>query len=246
MRRLRSLPLALAGLACLLPSSARAGLPGLDSTCAGQPRTKVSSRHAKAPRPPRLCPDCQAKMLAQTGQPAPVVISGTPTAIVASGPCSACEIVSPSSLPPSSPPGFAVVGDGASSPMMASSGGEPGYAVTGGLVASAEPAPIGVVQTNYQTPPVPGTLGESVASARRGAAGPGPIPYARPDELPPSLVNPPTHRRPRVLSRVIGLPDFGRRRADAQARAREAHARSSLGAGSMPGELPASMVYGGR
>lgn len=237
MRRLRSFTLAMAGLACALPSSAKAGFPGGDFPGAGKPRAKVLG----GARPARLCADCQAKLMASSGQPAPMVISGTPTAVLASGPCTTCEGGAPVA------PGYAVVGEGSPTPVLASSGGAPGHAVVGGMMASAEPIPVGVVRTNYhQGPSAPGSLEASVAANRGGAPSAAPIPHARPNEVPPSMFSPPRHRRPRVVSQLLGMPDWGRRRAEAQARSRENHAMTSYGPAAAASELPASMVYGGR
>ena len=251
MRRLRLFSLALAGLACCLPSTARAGFPLLGSTDNGQVKPRHKAHHA-AHKTGYICPDCQARMMASAEGPAPVVVSGTPTAVIAAGPCVSCGVEVPvascsacaSTAAAAEAPGLAFVGGGNPSAAMASTGGAPGYAQVGGMVASAEPVPIGVVRTNYAPQPTPGSLGASVAAAPGGPAGPNTLPYARPDEVPPSLYAPPTPRRHRILSKVLGLPQFGRLRAEAESHARESHAMTSYGPAEAPTTLPASMVYG--
>ncbi len=241
MRNFRSLSLAVAGLVGLSSSSATAGLNGVDTTNAGQPRVKVvKHKHKKSGY---ICADCQARMIAESGAPAPMMISGTPSAMMA-GPCTACETAGPAMIAPSAP-GYASVGDGSPAPVYASAGNAPGLATVGGpMVASSEPTPIGVVRTNYSVPPAAGTLEASLAGQQQGMPAAGPIPYAKPNEIPAGMLGAP-HRRPRIFSRIIGLPDFGRARAESQARARETHAMTTYGASnSAPSNLPASMVYG--
>jgi hypothetical protein len=71
------------------------------------------------------------------------------------------------------------------------------------------------------------------------------MPFAQPNEIPPSLYAPQRPRRS-ILARLIGIPSAGRRRAEAEARQRESHAMTTYGAnGASPSELPASVVYGG-
>ena len=244
MRRFRSVSLALMGLACAFGSSADAGLPGLDSTSHGVPRVKLLGHRAKEKKSGHLCPDCQAKLLAESGQPAPIVISGAPTAIMASGACSACETSAPAGAPIApSAPGYAVVGDGSPSPVLASASSPPGYASVGGAIASAEPLPIGVVRTNYASPAPAGGFDLHAAPATGGPAA-GPIPYAKKDEIPPGMLNGAPNRRPRVLSRMLGLPNTNRMRAESQTRARENHAMTTYGQNAPPSTLPASAVFG--
>jgi len=244
VRNFRSLSLALAGLVGLSASSATAGIGGLDTTNAGQPRMKLVKHKAK--KTGHICPDCQAKMVAESGAPAPIMISGTPSAMMAAGPCTACETSGPAMLVPTAP-GYASVGDGSPAPVMASAGDVPGYANVGGMVVSSEPAPIGVVRTNYAMQPEVGTSAAHPADAMMHGGAPtpnGPIPYAKPNEIPAGMLGGPP-RRPRIFSRIIGLPDFGRARAESQARSRESHAMTSYGnTGAVPSNLPASMVYG--
>ncbi len=240
MRRLRVLPFALAGLALALPSAADAGLDSVCSTCGGQPQAPAHKHKTKKAR--HLCAACAAK--AEGTIPADVPV-------VATAGCSACAASAAGTSGPvmASAPGFASVGDGSSSPIvLASPSSPPGYAVVGGTVVSAEPAPIGVMRTNYSVGPqqMPGTLGASVAASPASAPGMTNAPYARPDELPPSIYSPQRPRRS-VLARIF-LPDIGRRRAAAEeALVRERHAQisySSTQGG--PSELPPTMVYGGR
>lgn len=243
MRRIsfRSLPLALAGLALGMPSFARAGNPEICATCAGQAKTPHAHK-IKAKKVSNLCAACASKA---------AMASGLPVTVATSGACSECSATAypvPTTALGSAPgtaPGYAVIGDPSPAPVLASSDA-PGHAVVGGTMPSAEPLPMGVMRTNYRSAEMPGTLGASAAAAARG--GPqaaGGIPYAKPGEVPSSLYTPQGRRRHKVLSRVIGLPDFGRGRAEADMRRREAHAMTSFGPQTTPAELPASMVYGG-
>lgn len=236
MRLPKRLPAAaaLAGLALCAASAAEAGLPTVCTTCAGQPEGAPAAKIHKK-RHMHLCPDCAAK-----ATPPAMVMAAAP------GGCATCGTSGPGL-----PPGVAIIGDGNPAPVQLTAGGAPGYAVVGGTMAAAEPAPVGVMRTNYnQDPAAPGSLGASLVPQRGGApghatVGGGNIPYARPNEVPPSLYAPQSPRRHSILARVIGVPDFGRRRAEAEARARESHAMTAYGPGSAPSELPASMVYSG-
>ncbi len=274
MRRANPLYLALAGLALLAPSSALAGLPGLDSESGGLPRAS----RAKKKHVPRLCPVCAAKYAAQ-GMP---VTATSPVMVQGSANCTACAeaatasatapgaMPAPVAAPAGTPsltltaandptPGFATVGDPAPA-AMASPGGAPGIAyvgsvpgtaVVGGTVVSAEPAPIGVVRTSYKgvaSPgggPAPG--GAGMAAPNPGAMGPGGVPYARMDELPPSLYGgSPGRQKPHILGHILGLRGPWIHAAEMEARARENHAAISYGPGgaSSATDLPASAVYG--
>ena len=248
MRRSRKLSLALAGLAVFAASAAQAGLQSVCTTCAGQPESprKASTHakfHAKAKKTGHLCAACAAKM--KNGMTVPATVAST-------GPCATCGDAAGANLASSaSMPGYAVIGDGSPTPLMAASGvggNAPGYAIIGGTMASAEPAPIGVMRTNYHTgQDAQGTPGASLAHQQGAASTVNGIPFAQPSEVPPSLYAPQPRRRHSILARMIGLPDFGRGRAEAEARKREVHAQTAYGpSNTAPSELPASMVYGGR
>ena len=254
MRRLLTLPVALAGLAMAWPApSALAGLDSVCSTCNGQPRSKARPRPAHAHKHAdghTLCASCAAK--------AQAAMAASPPAMAASG-CSACDAAALAAapagtamtmpMPSASAPGFASVGGASPSPsspilLAGETSGAPGYATVGGTIGSTEPAPVGVMRTNY-SPQTPGTLGASVDSSHGGPAmGMGNVPFARPEEVPPSLYAPQRPRRS-LVSRLL-LPDFSRRRAEADTRIRERHAMVSYGAQNGPSELPAAMVYGGK
>ena len=252
MRRPRKLSLALAGLAVFAASAAQAGLESVCSTCAGQPQAPKPSVKvkAKAKKVGHLCAACAAKI--KNGTTVPATIASTAT-IASSAPCTACGAGPELNLTgtSSSTPGYAVIGDGSPSPLMAANGvgnSAPGYAIIGGTVASAEPAPIGVMRTNYHAgQEAPGAPGASLAHQPGAAASVNGIPFAQPSEVPPSLYAPPSRRRHRIVARMLGIPDFGRAHAEAEARKRDVHAQTAYGpSNTAPSELPASMVYGGR
>lgn len=248
MRRPKKLSLALAGLAVFAASAAQAGLQNVCSTCAGQPESPRKSSlhaklHAKAKKTGHLCAACAAKM--KNGMTMPATVA-------ANAPCAACGDAAAVNLTASaSAPGYAVIGDGSPAPLMAASGvggDAPGYAIIGGTMASAEPAPIGVMRTNYQTgQEAQGAPGASLPHQQGGASAVNGIPFAQPSEVPASLYAPKPRRRHSIVARMIGLPDFGRGRAEAEARKRDIHAQTAYGpSNTAPSELPASMVYGGR
>ena len=236
----KSLAVALAGAALFAVNTAEAGLDAVCSTCAGQPqapKSKVPHKHSvKKHKSGQICAECAAKMQAQ-GVTAPVAMAAAP------GACLSCGTTTTASAP-----GYAIVGDGSPAPVMASTnGGAPGYAIVGGTMASSEPVPVGVMRTNYHNDsPAQGAPSANVAPNRPGIANVGGIPYAQPNEVPPSLYAPPK-RRKSIIAKIIGIPDFGRGRAEAESRARENHAMTTYGTnGGTPSDLPASVVYGGK
>lgn len=246
MRRMKPLSLALAGLALSAATAAEAGLPTADGNNNGQPPSprRGVSLHAHKPKKVHLCAACAAKMAAQGANPG-------------SAGCASCGDSAGTMTPTmmaGSTPGYAVIGDGSPSPMMAASGpgasGAPGYAIVGGTIASSEPAPIGVMRTTYNNDSQSGSLGASVDIMHGQGQGSGMgggwanAPHAKASEMPGSLYSPQVRRRS-MVSRLIGLPDFGRRAAEMEQRKRDAHAQTAYGPSSMPSELPASMVYGG-
>jgi hypothetical protein len=239
--KVKTLAIAIAGVSLFAVDTAQAGLDSVCSTCAGQPqapKSKTPHKHSvKQKKSGQFCAECAAKMQAQGMTPPPAMIAAT------SGGCATCGTVTTATAP-----GYAIVGDGSPSPVMASAnGGAPGYAIVGGTMVSSEPAPVGVMRTNYRDDgPAHGAPGASVAPNRPGIANVGGIPYAQPNEVPPSLYAPPK-RRHSILAKIIGIPDFGRGRAEAESRARENHAMTSYAPnGGSPADLPASVVYGGR
>ncbi len=262
MRRLRPLCLTLAGLALIAPSVVRAeDPPGVVYDAEGRavvPNQKKDWRHRRpaevaAPRPPRLCAACAAKMMQQgqmqvvsqavisePGTMGPAMAAGSmpmasPSSLAAAPTCAACGHAHAETVV--SAPGRAMVGQPTSN--------TPGLAYVGPEAGSLEPAPVGVVRTSYGSPAAtsPGTLGASVAGHASTAGNN--LPYARPDELPPSLYQPPTPRRHHILAHILGIPTRSRIAAENEAKARSSHAMISYGSnGSTPSELPASMVYG--
>lgn len=248
--KIKTLAVALSGMALFASEPATAGDPSNCAICNTLPATaRVRGPHSHKTKriAAHLCADCAVKM-ESNGMVPPTMVAAAP------GGCTACGTSGPvtsgpmSSSPMPSAPGYAMVGDGSPSPLLAAGGNAPGYAIVGGTMVSSEPAPVGVMQTNYSTGSMPqGTLGASIAGNHGGGMpGMSGAPFAQPNEVPPSLYAPPK-RRSSIIARVIGLPDFGRRRAEAEVRRRENHAMTSYGsAGSAPSELPASAVYGGR
>ena len=243
-----SLLLSLAGLVVFAAPAAQAGLQSVCTTCAGQPESprKASLHaklHAKTKKTGHLCAACAAKM--KNGMTMPATIAAT-------GSCATCGDAAGASLAASgSSPGYAVIGDGSPAPLMAASGvsgNAPGYAIIGGTMASAEPAPIGVMRTNYNSgQDAPGAGGAGLQHQQGAASTVNGIPFAQPSEVPASLYAPQPRRRHSIFARMIGVPDFGRGRAEAEARKREVHAQTAYGpSNTAPAELPASMVYGGR
>ena len=237
--KLTSLAVALTGVALFAVDRAEAGLDSICSTCAGQPqapKTKAPHKHAaKNHKSGHICAECAAKSNAKNGLQ-PTAIATAPAA------CAACGAATNASAP-----GYAIVGDGSPAPVLASgSAGAPGYAIVGGAMVSAEPTPVGVMRTNYHSDSsTQATPGAGVAANRPGIANVGGVPYAQPNEVPPSLYAPSGKRRHSILAKMIGIPDFGRGRAEAEARARANHAMTSYGPTSGPSDLPASAVYGG-
>jgi len=252
MRRLKPLSIALAGLALSAVATAEAGWPTGPN---GQPATQ---RRACLPKTKKahLCANCAERLKAQGPIPA---TGGCPTG---GPPPPPPMVITRAATYSGSAPGYAVIGDGTPSPMMMASGpdasGAPGYAIVGGTIASSEPAPVGVVRTNYNTnDSQAGSLGGSVDimhGQRHGMGGGGMgmdprmggnIPYAKASEMPGSIYSPNPPKRRSLLGRIIGVPDFGRRNAEMEERKRESHAMTTFGPGSAPTELPSSMVYGG-
>ena len=140
--------------------------------------------------------------------------------------------------------------------VLASSGEAPGHAFVGGMPAmgmatpAGEPAPIGVMRTNYSAnspTPISEAPGRAVVGGGAGA-GAVPAPGAMGHEFAPSGYGRPNH--PHVIQRLLGLPtiaDLRERRTNRDDKSRERHAMQALGADTAPvGSLPPSMVYGPR
>src|SRR4051794_20073256 len=132
MRLPKRLPAALAGLVLCAASAAEAGLPTVSTTGARQPQGAPAAKARK--RHLHLCPECAAK------------VTPPPPPMMAPGSCPTCG-PTVSGLPP----GAVIIGEGTPSPVPIASapGGAPGYAVIGGAMPASEPAPVGVMRTNY-------------------------------------------------------------------------------------------------
>jgi hypothetical protein len=116
----------------------------------------------------------------------------------------------------------------------------PGYAVAeGGQFASMDPAPIGVVQTNYQHP----ASGSAALPPGRAVVGPASNPVASFGS--PNMVAPPEPDRPRLLPHLIPWSRRPGRSESRREQARSAHAAIPYGTCAQPvTELPASAVFG--
>ena len=215
MRCLARIGLALFGWALAAPSALWADPP------ARQHRTGLfRSQH--------LCPECQRAQLRAQGIEVPPPPSLPRGILVRNETCTQCQ-------------GRAM----ASGPMMASGpvmvadrSNAPGYAVVGGMVATAEPSPIGVTQANYATVAPPS--GGASDAARRPARV---MPQLPP---PPTPITSPPARSPHILGHMFGLTSLGREQREAwERRRRESHASISYDPQYQQiTDLPASMVYG--
>lgn len=206
MRRLDSLRLAVIGLALAAPAVAWAGPPA-----------EIVNSTAKHRRGRHLCPDCQLKeQMRKDGLtvPPPTTVAGMPMASNDLANCTACQAG-----------GTVVMAPGTSS----------GYAAVGGMV-TAEPTPVGVVQTNYRATPTGGAPGyASVGGMNHAAAVP-------PAGIP---VGDPPRGRAHVLAHLFGLPTRGDWTQESRARKRAAHAAIRYDDGVQKvTDLPASMVFG--
>lgn len=233
MRRL--VPLGL-GLAFAFPAISQAGGPG-----------SVTHHHHVA----NHCSSCVSHMpkrIPANAHGVPLNGSVMPAAgpVISSAPggCTSCEAGSSEVIYPTAPEGagMAFVGGGEA----------PGYASVG-MTGSNEPAPVGVMRTNYQT-----TAGSNYNGLPMGATPMAAGPYGGPSALPPTAAQLPWGQAPvgmgrsasrppraRVLAHLLGLrmPRFGAAR-EARERAEHAAIRYDNSA-TIPSELPASMVYDG-
>jgi hypothetical protein len=241
MRFVRRFRLALVGLALAVPTSG-AWAQGSNPVWQGS--------RAPTTQPMHICPSCLAKLQANGGAGAapavvapPAVMTGAPVVMAGGDGCAACQAQASNVV---MPPGHASVGSGnvVMAPGYATVGGPaPGYAVVGGPVPAAEPAPIGVMGTNYQT-------------AANGAG----MPPGRASTVDPSGVDPalamngrysntlsaPRHRRPHIITHLFFGRSLGSLRDEQIQRAKMRHASIPYGDGTAAPvtELPASMVYG--
>lgn len=229
MRRL--VPLCL-GLTLAIPAATRAGEPGPANGPTILPGGHVCA-HCAAHLPRRIPADANGRPL--TG---PVTMTS-----MATGGCAACQGGAETVVMPYS----------ADRPGMAFVGGEaPGYSAVS-LIGSNEPAPVGVMRTNYQT-----TTGSAYSGLPMGASPMMARPPYAPSALPPGAaagwgqpplsrpMSVPDHHRPHILAHLLGLrrPRFGEARRE---RERETHAAIRYDdSATMPSALPASMVYGNR
>jgi hypothetical protein len=208
-----------------VPAAARADEPGVvpDAVLMGQLQ-QDQARGVTTHYGGHICAKCLARMpkrIAADGSSVPMMPA---TMVAANGGCVGCQ---DGAYPGGA--GVAYVG-----------GDAPGYAVLG----STDPAPVGVMRTDYQwgaSPAMPG-----MNPAARPVMGPG---AAMPGAEPPlsHTMSYPGHRRTSVLGHMLGLRRPQPWNARAIARARVEHAKLRYGSpGEMPADMPASMVYGNR
>ncbi len=248
MRRL--VPLLCLGLALAVPAVTRADEPGLAQITDQLRHDQANgfTTHYGG----HICAQCAAKLPKRI----PADANGTPLngpivspmagPVMASAPgtCTACQGGAATVMP------YSPDGSG-----MAFVGGEaPGYASVG-MLGSTEPAPVGVMRTNYQNgagpglpmgalpmgapPMAPGPYGPNAMPAR-AAAGWGQPPMAQ-------SMSYPGHRRPHMLGHILGFRSRRSLGAARVEREREAHAAIRYDSpATSPEALPASMVYGNR
>ncbi len=230
MRRFAPWSLALVGLALAIPISARAGQPEKPSNASDYRSARYFAGH--------LCKTCAAKLPKRLPATGPVMLMPgeevNVAELTAGSPrlCMACQSENAA-------PGMAFVG-----------GEAPGYATVGGdMMASAEPMPIGVMRTNYQsgfgaapaapTYPALGSMGSSAGAFLPNSHAPMSDPMVYPG-----------HRRQSIIGHMLGLPSKGPIGAMREARAerrRVGHAAIRYDDTPMsPESLPSSMVYGRR
>ncbi len=191
--------------------------------------------------------------------------------VVAGGDCVACQ----------QSQGGVIVGEAAGLAYVGGpSGGEaPGLAQIGGPMGgvpigfpSSEPAPIGVMRTNYAQPTAPAAGPIDVMAHGQGSGRNGMVPAGMmgPSTPPPGMMarpggpNPnagrwagtetsmmqpgayPGTRKPGMMRNLFGMPRSTRMGAAQEARKREMHAMERYDAlQAAPANLPASAVYGG-
>jgi len=238
--------LGLYGLVLAVPTIAAAAPLGDDeagyATAGGQP----PSHHHKGLFGRRHCVECQrayvkshdgVDVAAPPSLPPGATIRG-PVLAAQVETCTVCQGSGNTSghimTADASAPGYAVV-DGQG--MMASANA-PGYAVVGGVMAGADPSPIGVSRAG-QDP-------------RMAAMGPRPgagafDPSVVPTSIPPAQValSGPGHDRPHVIGHLLGIPKFGGIRREREDKERQKHAAIAYDQpGAKVTEVPASVVYG--
>lgn len=251
MRPYSTMRLAALGLAMLAPAVARADEPtGLD----GEPMPAPAPASAPAPKSMKIVASTPRKRLfarsetvmvngvtmprrinAGAGSPPVMAMSTMPEATPG---CASCQVAANAdaggmivaTVPMATEaPGHASVG-----PKQAA-----GSARVGGAV-SAEPEPMGVMQTNYNAGG-PAPMGGGMSAPGRASVGGGG--GGLPSQSGP--IRPPVHNRPRIIGHLFGLPNFGTLSAEQQARKQSAHAAIRYdNLSPTVNELPSSMVYG--
>jgi hypothetical protein len=222
MRRLWPKGLAALGLALVVSNPAQAGQPDNCQVCSGGPPHAAHEVQSATSIPVgRLCNVCARKVRAQGG-PSSALPPGVPCAACAGQPGAPGMVVSG----PANGAGYTVIG------------GEPapGLAIVGGNIPTADPTPIGVVQTGFGPQGAP-----SFSSA---AATPRVVPPA------PTPIPPPRSRRPHILGHIFFLSGrtLPEDMYETRLSRREAkHAAIAYGEKTNPViDVPSSVVYGNR
>ena len=242
MRLIARIGLALAAVVLVAPATAMAQ----SQAALSKPWNQVFHRHKKktadTAKPARLCTDCNRELVKKRDgvdiPPAPPLPAGM---AVNAGACTKCKkpimVVREEVMPP--PSYFNVGSPGSNAPAgVAVASDEPQLGP--GMIASAEPLPIGIYQPKLAAAPsmarlgMPGT-GDPSVMPTSGVASPASTPLGGPG-----------HNRPHVVSHLFGFSEIGKQRAeDRERRALEKHASIQYGpAAQTVTELPAKMVYG--
>lgn len=235
MRRLCSRLMALglaAGLLAVVPNAAQAG----------KPKCPHSTGSYK-------CPSCQVADAQRKAGNRPIVISGAAPIELSAPGCASCA---------ASGGGVVMMHDGEAPGVAHLGGAHPGGVVMpgAGVLASHEPAPIGVVRPSYDqnARPTAFTGGAAGFDPTHGPSrAPSMMSAGMGMGMPPGAIPPaPTPmdsqaRRTSVLGHLFGLDGLGRLGEGRAARQASQHAAIPMGApaaAARPNALPASMVYG--
>jgi hypothetical protein len=241
MRFRARLVLGLYGVALAVPAVVMAGPFGDDEAMPGKtvvqaPAQATSEHHHKGLLGRRHCVECQRAYAkwhdgVDIPAPPPIVTTDTHGRVINNGvPCPTCQ-------------GNGMAGQDPNAPGYAVAGGPdaPGYAVIGETFAGTEPTPVGVAKARQ------GNMANARMAANGGRAGAGPV---DPSVVPTNLAPAPEpiagagHYRPRIVTTLFGLPNFGRAWRDRQDQERQKHASIAYGQNDQKvTDLPASVVY---
>jgi hypothetical protein len=253
MRFRARLVLGLYGVALAVPAVVMAGPVGDDEPMPGMMEAQAPQQmpaephHHKGLFGRRHCVECQrAYAKSHDGvdvpAPPPIEAAGMQGQVMNKGAyCPTCQgnlvVSGPVTSHDPHAPGYAVVGG----PVGPGGPDAPGYAVIGEAIGGAEPAPVGLAKARTNGPTGPRT------AAMQGRPGGGPVdPSVVPTNIPPAPdpMAGPGHNRPRIISHLFGLPNWGQTWRDREERERQKHASISFGQNDHPAmDVPASVVY---